>query len=92
MPVPTGPPPRGRKKASADDTLALTGQMIGGVTVLDLPAALAIWVDARVMTRRQIIVGGGSRSCKVLLDPQALLGLPGVEVVEGLAVPVDPPR
>lgn len=78
--------------ASADDTLALTGQMIGGVTVLDLPAALAIWVDARVMTRRQIIVGGGSRSCKVLLDPQALLGLPGVEVVEGLAVPVDPPR
>lgn len=77
--------------ASADDTLALTGQMIGGVTVLGLPATMPIWVDARVLTRPRVIVGGGSRSCKVLVDPQALLALANVEVVDGLANPIAPP-
>lgn len=84
----------GTRKASfaaAADTFALTGQIIGGVTVLALPDALPVWVDARVLTRERVIVGGGSRACKVLLDPRALLSLPGVEVVEGLANPVEDP-
>ncbi len=63
---------------------------IGGVTVFGLPRDLPIWVDARVMARRRIVVGGGSRSWKVLLDPAVLAAIPGVEVVEGLAT--DPPR
>ena len=58
---------------------------IGGVTVFGLPAELPIWVDARVMTRARIILGGGSRSTKVIAAPEILLKLPGAEVVEGLA-------
>ena len=75
--------------ASPDDTRALTGMEIGGVTVFGLPDTLPIWIDARVMERPRIVVGGGSRSWKVILDPASLLSLPGVSVVEGLAT--DPP-
>ena len=75
--------------ASADDTLAQTGQMIGGVTVFALPSDLPIWIDARVTARSRVIVGGGSRACKVLVDTAALASLPNVTIVEGLANPID---
>jgi prolyl-tRNA editing enzyme YbaK/EbsC (Cys-tRNA(Pro) deacylase) len=73
--------------ASADETRQLTGMMIGGVTALALPPDLPLWVDARVMGRERIVLGGGTRSCKVLVPPDALLRLPNAEVVEDLAVP-----
>jgi prolyl-tRNA editing enzyme YbaK/EbsC (Cys-tRNA(Pro) deacylase) len=75
--------------ASAEDTRALTGMEIGGVTVFGLPSGLPIWVDARVMARERIVLGGGSRSCKVLASPAILEALPAVEVVDGLAT--EPP-
>lgn len=71
--------------ASAEDTRRLTGMEIGGVTVFGLPHDLPIWVDARVMERDRIVLGGGSRSRKVLASPAILRALPGVEIVEGLA-------
>jgi prolyl-tRNA editing enzyme YbaK/EbsC (Cys-tRNA(Pro) deacylase) len=71
--------------ASAEDTRSLTGMLIGGVTVFGLPSDVPIWVDARVMSRQRIVLGGGSRSCKVVAPPAILLALPNVEVVEGLA-------
>jgi prolyl-tRNA editing enzyme YbaK/EbsC (Cys-tRNA(Pro) deacylase) len=40
------------------------------------------------MARPRIVLGGGSRSWKVLASPQILLALPQAEVVEGLAGPV----
>ncbi len=52
--------------ASPDETRDLTGQQIGGVTVFGLPDALPIYVDAAVMDRAQIVLGGGSRSWKVI--------------------------
>src|SRR5215510_5837935 len=55
----------GTRKASfapAESTRDITGMEIGGVTVFGLPQALPIWVDARVMGRERIILGGGSRS------------------------------
>ena len=67
-------------------TRDITGMAIGGVTVIGLPDDLLIWVDSRVMDRRQIILGGGSRSCKVLTPPALLLALPNVEVVDGLSL------
>ena len=73
--------------ASADETRELTGMLIGGVTAFALPADLPLWVDARVMDRDQIILGGGSRSAKVLVAPAVLLRIPGAEVVDDLAVP-----
>lgn len=78
----------GTRKASfapAEETAALTGMQIGGVTVFGLPDHLPIWVDARVMARERIVLGGGSRSWKVIAAPSILLALRGVEVVDGLA-------
>lgn len=79
----------GRKAsfASPEETRGITGHEIGGVTVFGLPAALPIWVDAAVMARDRIVLGGGSRSWKVIAPASILLTLPGVEIVEGLAKP-----
>ncbi len=77
----------GAKKASfasGEDTVALTGMQIGGVTPFGLPADLPIWVDARVMECDQIILGGGSRDRKVLAVPDVLVAI-GAEVVADLA-------
>ena len=71
--------------ASADETMALTGMLIGGVTVFALPENLPIYVDARVMEPDWIIVGGGGRSTKVKLAPDALRRLPNLTVVPDLA-------
>ena len=71
--------------ASAEDTVRLTGMLIGGVTPFGLPQEVPIWVDARVMQRQRIVLGGGSRSMKVLTPPSTLLKL-GAEAVEGLAL------
>ena len=77
--------------APAEDTRSITGMEIGGVTVFGLPPELPIWVDARVMQRERIVLGGGSRSCKVLAAPAILRALPNVEIVEGLAMEPPPP-
>jgi len=83
----------GRKSsfASADETRALTGHELGGVTVFGLPEHLPVWVDAAVMGRERIVLGGGSRSWKVIAAPSILRTITGVEVVDGLANPA-PPR
>lgn len=73
--------------AAADETRELTGMEIGGVTPFGLPAGLPVWVDAAVMGRERIVLGGGSRSWKVIAEPRILLALPGAEVVDGLAGP-----
>lgn len=76
--------------ASADQTRELTGQQIGGVTAFGLPDGLSILVDAAVMQRERIVLGGGSRSWKVIAPPSILLTLEGAEVVDGLAHPAVP--
>jgi prolyl-tRNA editing enzyme YbaK/EbsC (Cys-tRNA(Pro) deacylase) len=77
--------------APSEATRELTGMEIGGVTVFGLPAEMPVWVDSRVMARERIVLGGGSRSCKVLAPPAILSALPGAEIVEGLATE-PPPR
>ena len=84
----------GTRKASfaaAEQTAALTGMQIGGVTVFGLPDGLPTWVDSRVIERERIVLGGGSRSWKVIASPSILRALPRVEVVEGLATEPPPP-
>jgi prolyl-tRNA editing enzyme YbaK/EbsC (Cys-tRNA(Pro) deacylase) len=71
--------------ASADETIEITGMQIGGVTPYGLPPGLPIWIDSRVMTCDQVIVGGGSRDRKLLVPPASLAALPGAEVVHALA-------
>lgn len=71
--------------APAELTRELTGQEIGGVTIFGLPDEMPVWLDSRVMECDWVIVGAGSRSAKIRLDPTQLAHLPGYEVVEGLA-------
>jgi|SRR5439155_4522912 len=71
--------------ASADETRELTGMEIGGVTPFGLPAGLPLLVDAAVMERPRIVLGGGSRSWKVIAPPRILLSVPDAHVVDGLA-------
>ncbi len=72
--------------ASAEDTSALTGMIIGGVTPFGLPRDLPIYLDERIMTLEWVIVGGGSRSQKVRVAPSVLAAIPNAEVVEGLSL------
>jgi len=66
-------------------TGAITGLVTVGFTFFGLPLDLPVWIDSRVMARQRIVLGGGSRSLKVIAAPTILLELPGAEVVEGLA-------
>jgi len=78
----------GVRKASfarADPVRELTGMEIGGVTPFGLPAGLPILVDARVMEPDWIVLGGGNRSSKLRLAPDALRALPELRVIEDLA-------
>jgi prolyl-tRNA editing enzyme YbaK/EbsC (Cys-tRNA(Pro) deacylase) len=77
--------------ASADETRDLTGMEIGGVTPFGLPPDLPIWVDAAVMARPRVVLGGGSRSWKVIASPSILQALPNVAVVDGQAGAAPPP-
>ena len=73
--------------ASADETRELTGMSIGGVTPVALPPDVPVWVDARVLDRERVVIGGGSRSMKILLPPSFFATLPNCEIVPDLAIP-----
>ena len=73
--------------ANADETMDLTGMMIGGVTPFGLPEALPVYVDAMIMGLDYVILGAGSRSAKIKVNPAGLLGIPAASVIEGLSMP-----
>jgi prolyl-tRNA editing enzyme YbaK/EbsC (Cys-tRNA(Pro) deacylase) len=70
--------------ATADETKALTGMMIGGVTVFALPPELPLYVDDKLMSLDWLIVGGGSRSTKIKTSPEVFRRVPNATIVEGL--------
>mgnify|MGYP000412657918 CR=1 FL=1 len=71
--------------AGGEPVRELTSMEIGGVTPFGLPAGLPVLVDARVMEPDWIILGGGNRSSKLRLSPDALRAHPSVRIVDGLA-------
>lgn len=73
--------------ASPEQTTQLTGMLIGGVTPFGLPADLPLFVDERVRHVGRVIVGGGSRSKKLLVPGAVFEQLPNASFVEELAVP-----
>jgi prolyl-tRNA editing enzyme YbaK/EbsC (Cys-tRNA(Pro) deacylase) len=66
--------------ASQDQTKELTGMLIGGVTAFGLPPELPLYVDAQVMRREKVILGGGNRESKLLIEPCELMKA-GAQVV-----------
>jgi len=78
----------GTRKASfapGEETATRTGMAIGGVTPFGLPDDLPLWIDAAVMNRDRIVLGGGGRDRKVVAPPAILNALPNAEVVVNLA-------
>ena len=74
--------------ASAEETQALTGMMLGGVTVFALPSDLPIYVDDKLMQLDWVILGSGSRSSKIKIAPEVFRRLPNATIVPGLALDV----
>jgi prolyl-tRNA editing enzyme YbaK/EbsC (Cys-tRNA(Pro) deacylase) len=72
--------------ANDNETRALTGMAVGGVTVFGLPRNLPLYIDSRVMSLDNVVLGGGNRSCKLKVASKVLENLPGVALVEGLAL------
>jgi len=70
--------------ADAEQTKELTGMEIGGVTIFGLPDDLPVWIDAAVLDRDWVVIGAGSRTAKIRLDPRQFEGLDGFEVVSEL--------
>jgi prolyl-tRNA editing enzyme YbaK/EbsC (Cys-tRNA(Pro) deacylase) len=78
----------GAKKASfapMDDALKLSQMEYGGVTIFGLPDDIPVYVDSRVLECQEVIMGGGNRSSKVLVNPDELHKLKTVRIIEGLA-------
>lgn len=76
--------------APAEMTKELTGQEIGGVTIFGLPEGLPVWIDSGVLDQDWVVVGAGSRSAKLKLDPSQLRDLDRYEVVDDLALSTSP--
>ena len=72
--------------ASAEETMELTGMMIGGVTAFALPPDLPVYADPNLRSQEYVILGSGSRSSKLRIPPEDLAKIPRVQFVDGLAM------
>ena len=72
--------------ATSEQTLDQTGMEIGGVTPIGLPD-MPIYIDSQVMSKGEVVIGGGNRSSKILLRPSELSKLQSVTVIDRLGVP-----
>ena len=71
--------------ASIEESEKLTNMQIGGVTPIELPKSLPLWVDSRVMQRKIIVLGGGNRTSKIKISPNIFKFIINAEIVVGLA-------
>jgi prolyl-tRNA editing enzyme YbaK/EbsC (Cys-tRNA(Pro) deacylase) len=81
------------KKASflpMERAVELTGMEYGGITPIGLPADWPILVDSRVLDIELIVIGSGVRRSKLLLPGALVSRIPGVEIIEGLGLPIEP--
>lgn len=65
-----------------------SGMEYGGIGPIGLPADWRILVDSRVVAQPAVVIGSGIRASKIVLSGADLGRLPGVEVVEDLAIEV----
>lgn len=72
--------------ATAEQTKDVTGMEIGGVTIFGIEN-IPIYIDEAVFVNDEIVMGGGNRSTKLLLNPAELKKLPNVHSISHLALP-----
>ncbi|WP_040158636.1 YbaK/EbsC family protein [Mobilicoccus massiliensis] len=77
-----------RKVSFADqaDTEERTGMTSGGITPVGLPEDWVVLVDEAVAHAGPVVIGGGVRDAKILLDGAVLAALPNARVLP-LALP-----
>jgi prolyl-tRNA editing enzyme YbaK/EbsC (Cys-tRNA(Pro) deacylase) len=75
--------------APMDEAVALSGMEYGGITPIGLPGGWPILIDVAVHQAGEVVVGSGIRASKLFLPGSALSELPGADVVEGLASPLE---
>ena len=68
--------------ASEEETVERTGMIPGGVTPVALPPDLPLFLDAPLLERERVIIGGGGRSLKLRLSVAALRRLDNVTVAD----------
>ena len=68
--------------ASADESIARTGMLPGGITPIGLPDDVRVFVDTPIMALERVIVGGGGRRLKLRIRPAALGQLPTLTVAD----------
>lgn len=74
----------GVQRASFADSIVtrdLTGMEIGGVVAVGIDA-MPIFVDEQVMQQPKVIMGGGNRTSKLIINPKELLKLPNTLVAD----------
>jgi len=73
---------------STERAVADSGMEYGGITPIGLPAGWRVLLDPLVVAAGSVAcIGSGVRRSKLVLPGALLATLPGVEVVEGLALP-----
>lgn len=75
--------------APMEDAVALTGMEYGGITPIGIPADWELYVDARIPSLPEAVIGAGIRAAKIVLPGALLAALPGARVVDGLATEAD---
>ncbi|WP_328929674.1 hypothetical protein OG429_37260 [Streptomyces sp. NBC_00190] len=79
----------GARKASfapIEAAVELTGMEYGGITPLGLPDDWPLLVDAAVRDMPYVLIGSGRRRGKLIAPGKLLTEIPGVELIEGLAL------
>ena len=72
--------------ASAEETMELTGMLIGGVTAFALPEDMPVYADQKLLEQESIILGSGSRSSKIMIAPEEISKIPGAQFIDGLSL------
>ena len=75
--------------AAMDDAVSQTGMEYGGITPVGLPPDWPVLVDRAVVDAGVVVIGSGVRRSKLALAGALLAQLPGAEVIDGLARPVE---
>jgi len=72
--------------ADQEDAETRTGMIQGGITPIGLPEDWLILVDEAVVAAGPVVIGGGLRGAKILVEGSALASLPGARALP-LALP-----
>ncbi len=71
--------------APLDKVIEVTGMEYGSITPFGLPPSWKILIDAVLMNKEQIIIGGGKQVSKLLVKTAVFKALANVEIIKDLS-------